>query len=68
MTDVESACKRLIGNLENCVAVLHRLKRYDGSRDAEAASKAIESAYKAIYEVSPVVWGKTEKPTKEVKK
>lgn len=45
-------CYKLRGQLENCVNLLHRLKRHGSARDADAADAAIESANKVLYETS----------------
>lgn len=42
--------ERLRGQLQNCVSLLHRLKRHGYATDAAAADQAIESANRALYE------------------
>ena len=41
---------RLRGQLQNCVNVLHRLKRHGHAGDVKAADDAIDSANRALYE------------------
>jgi len=46
---------RLWGQLQNCVNVLHRLKRHGHADDKLVADETIESANKALYETSKVI-------------
>lgn len=46
----DAAIDRLRGQLQNCVNLLHRLKRHGYASDALAADEAIELANKALYE------------------
>lgn len=48
--DKDVAIDRLRGQLQNCVNLLHRLKRHGHASDARAADEAIESANRALYE------------------
>lgn len=46
----ESDIDRLRGSLQNCVNLLHRLKRHGYAQDVTIADKAIDSANKVLYE------------------
>lgn len=46
----DQAIDRLRGQLQNCVNLLHRMKRHGYASDAMVADEAIEHANKALYE------------------
>lgn len=46
----DEAIDRLRGQLQNCVNLLHRLKRHGYASDVVVADKAIEAANRALYE------------------
>lgn len=50
LCDKDVAIERLRGQLQNCVNLLHRLKRHGYASDALVADDAIDSANKVLYE------------------
>jgi hypothetical protein len=50
MRGKDEAIDRLRGQLQNCVNLLHRLKRHGYASDVLVADEAIESANRVLYE------------------
>lgn len=50
LCEKDAAIDRLRGQLQNCVNLLHRLKRHGYASDVVVADAAIESANRALYE------------------